>query len=100
MLLLPQSLPEEERDRVLTEEKLGGSRLGMGAAGSPHRAKSPSSKVGLKKVQVCQALQSLGMLGSKASNVTYRVKGISQLWMLSFQLSRNIDSVSSWYNES
>ncbi|XP_067109420.1 upstream binding transcription factor, like isoform X2 [Osmerus mordax] len=46
-----ESLPEEERDRVLTEEKLGGSRLGMGAAGSPHRAKSPSSKVGLKKVQ-------------------------------------------------
>uniref|UniRef100_A0A6Q2XRK6 HMG box domain-containing protein n=1 Tax=Esox lucius TaxID=8010 RepID=A0A6Q2XRK6_ESOLU len=41
-----ESLPEEERDRVMTEEKLGGSRLGMGAAGSPHRAKSPSAKVG------------------------------------------------------
>ncbi|KAM4605113.1 upstream binding transcription factor, like isoform 2-T2 [Polymixia lowei] len=39
-----ESLPEEERDRVLTEEKLGGSKLGMGVAGSPHRAKSPSSK--------------------------------------------------------
>uniref|UniRef100_W5MVX2 Upstream binding transcription factor, like n=1 Tax=Lepisosteus oculatus TaxID=7918 RepID=W5MVX2_LEPOC len=39
-----ESLPEEERDRVLTEEKLGGSRLGVGNAGSPHRAKSPSGK--------------------------------------------------------
>uniref|UniRef100_A0A3B4WXZ1 Upstream binding transcription factor, like n=1 Tax=Seriola lalandi dorsalis TaxID=1841481 RepID=A0A3B4WXZ1_SERLL len=39
-----ESLPEEERDRVLTEEKLGGSRLGGGVAASPHRAKSPSVK--------------------------------------------------------
>ncbi|XP_023832681.1 nucleolar transcription factor 1-A isoform X3 [Salvelinus sp. IW2-2015] len=46
-----ESLPEEERDRVMTEEKLGGSRLGMGAAGSPHGAKSPSAKVGLTKLQ-------------------------------------------------
>ncbi|CAB1317933.1 unnamed protein product [Coregonus sp. 'balchen'] len=46
-----QSLPEEERDRVMTEEKLGGSRLGMGGVGSPHRAKSPSAKVGLTKLQ-------------------------------------------------
>ncbi|XP_056148731.1 upstream binding transcription factor, like isoform X2 [Lampris incognitus] len=39
-----ESLPEEERDRVLTEEKLGGTKLGMGVAGSPHGAKSPSAK--------------------------------------------------------
>uniref|UniRef100_A0A8P4G4K4 HMG box domain-containing protein n=1 Tax=Dicentrarchus labrax TaxID=13489 RepID=A0A8P4G4K4_DICLA len=39
-----ESLPEEERDRVMTEEKLGGSRLGGGVASSPHRAKSPSAK--------------------------------------------------------
>ncbi|XP_047445814.1 upstream binding transcription factor, like isoform X2 [Mugil cephalus] len=37
-----ESLPEEERDRVLTEEKLGGSKVGV--ASSPHRAKSPSVK--------------------------------------------------------
>ncbi|KAM7379904.1 hypothetical protein PAMP_005412 [Pampus punctatissimus] len=37
-----ESLPEEERDRVMTEEKLGGSKLGVAA--SPHRAKSPSVK--------------------------------------------------------
>uniref|UniRef100_A0A8C7K061 Nucleolar transcription factor 1-like n=1 Tax=Oncorhynchus kisutch TaxID=8019 RepID=A0A8C7K061_ONCKI len=56
-VLFPQSLPEEERDRVMTEEKLGGSRLGMGAAGSPHGAKSPSAKVGLTKLQqVCHHL--------------------------------------------
>uniref|UniRef100_A0A8C5FZY9 Nucleolar transcription factor 1-B-like n=1 Tax=Gouania willdenowi TaxID=441366 RepID=A0A8C5FZY9_GOUWI len=37
-----ESLPEEERDRVVTEEKLGGVKLGVGA--SPHRAKSLSVK--------------------------------------------------------
>ncbi|XP_074505897.1 upstream binding transcription factor, like isoform X2 [Sebastes fasciatus] len=35
-----ESLPDEERDRVMGEEKLGGSRL----TASPHRAKSPSVK--------------------------------------------------------
>nr|XP_033506386.1 upstream binding transcription factor, like isoform X6 [Epinephelus lanceolatus] len=39
-----ESLPEEERDRVMGEEKLGGARLGGGVAASPHRAKSPSVK--------------------------------------------------------
>uniref|UniRef100_A0A3B5BB95 Nucleolar transcription factor 1-B-like n=1 Tax=Stegastes partitus TaxID=144197 RepID=A0A3B5BB95_9TELE len=39
-----ESLPEEERDRVLTEEKLGGAKLSVGVASSPHRAKSPSVK--------------------------------------------------------
>uniref|UniRef100_A0A674DW83 Upstream binding transcription factor, like n=1 Tax=Salmo trutta TaxID=8032 RepID=A0A674DW83_SALTR len=52
-----ESLPEEERDRVMTEEKLGGSRLGVGAAGSPHGAKSPSAKVGLTKLQQVSELE-------------------------------------------
>ncbi|XP_076828724.1 upstream binding transcription factor, like isoform X2 [Brachyhypopomus gauderio] len=39
-----ETLPEEERDRVLTEEKLGGTKLGVAIAGSPLQAKSPSSK--------------------------------------------------------
>ncbi|KAL4623408.1 nucleolar transcription factor 1-A-like isoform X4 [Arapaima gigas] len=39
-----ESLPEEERERVLAEEKLAGSRLAMGSAGSPLRAKSPLNK--------------------------------------------------------
>ena len=42
-----QSLPEGERDRILTEEKLGGSKLGMGVAGSPHRTKALTAKVRL-----------------------------------------------------
>ncbi|XP_064410664.1 upstream binding transcription factor, like isoform X2 [Latimeria chalumnae] len=40
-----ESLPDEERDRVLIEEKLGSSRMGpQGQTISPLRAKSPSSK--------------------------------------------------------
>lgn len=40
-----QTLPDEERDRVLTEEKLGGSRLSI-ISGSHFVSKSPSAKVG------------------------------------------------------
>uniref|UniRef100_A0A671Z4R9 Upstream binding transcription factor, like n=1 Tax=Sparus aurata TaxID=8175 RepID=A0A671Z4R9_SPAAU len=40
-----ESLPEEERDRVMSEEKLGGAKSGGGVASSPHRARSPSVKV-------------------------------------------------------
>uniref|UniRef100_A0A3B5QQS0 Upstream binding transcription factor, like n=1 Tax=Xiphophorus maculatus TaxID=8083 RepID=A0A3B5QQS0_XIPMA len=39
-----ESLPEEERDRVLTEEKMGGAKLNVGVVPSPLRAKSPSVK--------------------------------------------------------
>ncbi|XP_057190571.1 upstream binding transcription factor, like isoform X2 [Triplophysa rosa] len=39
-----ESLPEEERDRVLSEEKLGGNKLNLAGVGSPLRAKSPSVK--------------------------------------------------------
>ncbi|XP_017259226.1 upstream binding transcription factor, like isoform X2 [Kryptolebias marmoratus] len=39
-----ESLPGEERDRVLSEEKMGGAKLNVGVASSPHRAKSPSVK--------------------------------------------------------
>lgn len=45
-----QSLPEEERERVLVEEKLGGTKLNIAGAGSPLRAKSPSVKVGMCKM--------------------------------------------------
>lgn len=40
-----QSLPEEERDRVMTEEKLGGAKLTGAATTSPHRTRLPSVKV-------------------------------------------------------
>ncbi|XP_066536976.1 upstream binding transcription factor, like isoform X8 [Hoplias malabaricus] len=46
-----ESLPEEERDRVLTEEKLGGTKLSMVGAGSPAGSKSPSAKGDRKKAQ-------------------------------------------------
>ncbi|XP_034468717.1 upstream binding transcription factor, like isoform X1 [Hippoglossus hippoglossus] len=46
-----ESLPEEERDRVLTEEKLGGGRLSVGVASSPRRAKSPSLKGRCREVE-------------------------------------------------
>ncbi len=45
-----QSLPEEERERVLVEEKLGGTKLNIAGVGSPLRAKSPSVKVGICKM--------------------------------------------------
>ncbi|XP_077472472.1 upstream binding transcription factor, like isoform X2 [Stigmatopora argus] len=47
-----ESLPEEERDRVVSEEKMGGARASTGrarvptgAVASPHRAKSPPVKL-------------------------------------------------------
>lgn len=39
-----ESLPDEERERVLSEEKMGGAKQNVGVAPSPHRAKSPSVK--------------------------------------------------------
>ncbi|XP_035860925.1 nucleolar transcription factor 1-A-like isoform X7 [Sander lucioperca] len=42
-----ESLPDEERGRVMGEEKLGGAKLGA----SPHRAKSPSVKSDRRKAQ-------------------------------------------------
>ncbi|XP_069367497.1 upstream binding transcription factor, like isoform X2 [Paralichthys olivaceus] len=44
-----ESLPEEERDRVLTEEKLGGGKLSV--ASSPRGAKSPSLKDRCREVE-------------------------------------------------
>lgn len=46
-----QSLPEEERERVCGEEKLGG-KMSIGGAGSPLRAKSPCVKVGMCKMSL------------------------------------------------
>ncbi|XP_028831142.1 upstream binding transcription factor, like isoform X2 [Denticeps clupeoides] len=39
-----ESLPEEERERVLMEEKLGGTKLGVATASTDLRAKSPPGK--------------------------------------------------------
>lgn len=53
-----QSLPEEERERVMTEEKMCGTRVGGGVASSPHRARSPSVKV--PRPCLCWAASTLG----------------------------------------
>uniref|UniRef100_A0A8D0D113 Upstream binding transcription factor, like n=1 Tax=Sander lucioperca TaxID=283035 RepID=A0A8D0D113_SANLU len=45
-----QSLPDEERGRVMGEEKLGGAKLGA----SPHRAKSPSVCVSRPSQERCR----------------------------------------------
>ncbi|XP_076828730.1 upstream binding transcription factor, like isoform X6 [Brachyhypopomus gauderio] len=52
-----ETLPEEERDRVLTEEKLGGTKLGVAIAGSPLQAKSPSSKRELLEMKTLPSAQ-------------------------------------------
>ncbi|KAM9790665.1 upstream binding transcription factor, like isoform X1 [Syngnathus typhle] len=39
-----ESIPDEDRDRVASEEKLCGARLPSGAISSPHRTKSPPVK--------------------------------------------------------
>ncbi|XP_024124500.1 upstream binding transcription factor, like isoform X1 [Oryzias melastigma] len=44
-----ESLPDEERDRVLGEEKMGGAKVTV--ASSPHRAKSPSVKERTREVE-------------------------------------------------
>ncbi|KAL6103667.1 uncharacterized protein ACO6RY_13570 [Pungitius sinensis] len=41
-----ESLPDEERHRVMGEEKMGGARAGGGVSASPHRAKSPGKERG------------------------------------------------------
>ncbi|KAM8850150.1 upstream binding transcription factor, like isoform 2-T2 [Spinachia spinachia] len=46
-----ESLPDEERSRVMGEEKLGGARAGGGVSASPHRAKSPAKVIWLPVAQ-------------------------------------------------
>ncbi|MGH0120734.1 UNVERIFIED_CONTAM: hypothetical protein FKN15_029870 [Acipenser sinensis] len=52
-----ESLPEEERDRVLMEEKLGSSRMALGNTASPLQAKSTPAKMKLSDVDQTRAEQ-------------------------------------------
>ncbi|XP_052403870.1 nucleolar transcription factor 1-B isoform X8 [Carassius gibelio] len=54
-----ESLPEEERERVLGEEKMGGTKLNIAGAGSPLRAKSPSVKERCRDTELDQCVQGL-----------------------------------------
>ncbi|XP_031694805.1 nucleolar transcription factor 1-B-like, partial [Anarrhichthys ocellatus] len=65
-----ESLPDEERDRVMGEEKLGGARGGVAA--SPHRAKSPAKKLG---PQVVSVLSSQERGGREAESETWKPAG-------------------------
>ncbi|KAM6920473.1 upstream binding transcription factor, like isoform 2-T2 [Lycodopsis pacificus] len=62
-----ESLPDEERDRVMGEEKLGGAR-----GASPHRAKSPAKKLGPRVLSV---LSSQERGGREAESETWKPAG-------------------------
>ncbi|XP_064186927.1 nucleolar transcription factor 1-A-like isoform X1 [Anguilla rostrata] len=81
-----ESLPEEERDRVLTEEKLGGTRLNMGAAGTPLRAKSPSSKERARDADLDQWVHGLAKKmrdGRKRTRLPETPKTAEEMWQQS-----------------
>ncbi|KAG9348124.1 hypothetical protein JZ751_004154 [Albula glossodonta] len=81
-----QSLPEEERERVLTEEKLAGTRLAMGTAGSPHRAKSPLSKERTRDPDLDQWVHGLAKKmrdGRKRSRLPETPKTAEEMWQQS-----------------
>uniref|UniRef100_A0A672PKA5 Nucleolar transcription factor 1-like n=1 Tax=Sinocyclocheilus grahami TaxID=75366 RepID=A0A672PKA5_SINGR len=54
-----ESLPEEERERILGEEKMGGNKMNLAGAGSPLRAKSLSVKVGMCKMPLFMYLHAV-----------------------------------------
>ncbi|KAI1889254.1 hypothetical protein AGOR_G00177250 [Albula goreensis] len=81
-----ESLPEEERERVLTEEKLAGTRLAMGTAGSPHRAKSPLSKERTRDPDLDQWVHGLAKKmrdGRKRSRLPETPKTAEEMWQQS-----------------
>uniref|UniRef100_A0A672FTT6 Upstream binding transcription factor, like n=1 Tax=Salarias fasciatus TaxID=181472 RepID=A0A672FTT6_SALFA len=79
-----ESLPEEERDRVLTEEKLGGAKGGVGVGSSPHRAKSPSVKVSCREVEpepwVTAVLPKERRDGKKSAKLPETPKTAEEMW--------------------
>ncbi|KAI1902073.1 hypothetical protein AGOR_G00040960 [Albula goreensis] len=81
-----ESLPVEERDRVLTEEKLGGTRLGMGSAGSPLGSKSPSAKDRCRDPDLDHWVQGLAKEkrdGKKRSRLPETPKTAEEMWQQS-----------------
>ncbi|XP_029971382.1 nucleolar transcription factor 1-A-like isoform X2 [Salarias fasciatus] len=79
-----ESLPEEERDRVLTEEKLGGAKGGVGVGSSPHRAKSPSVKERCREVEpepwVTAVLPKERRDGKKSAKLPETPKTAEEMW--------------------
>ncbi|XP_063741797.1 upstream binding transcription factor, like isoform X2 [Eleginops maclovinus] len=73
-----ESLPDEERDRVMGEEKLGGSRMGGGVASSPHRAKSPSVKERVQETETWTPAAKRD--GKKAAKLPETPKTAEEMW--------------------
>uniref|UniRef100_A0A8C2CXP2 Upstream binding transcription factor, like n=1 Tax=Cyprinus carpio TaxID=7962 RepID=A0A8C2CXP2_CYPCA len=78
-----ESLPEEERERVLGEEKMGGTKLNIAGVGSPLRAKSPSVKVGKCKMPLFIMRSSFFLLkrdGKKKTRLPETPKTPEEMW--------------------
>ncbi|KAJ8375111.1 hypothetical protein SKAU_G00056910 [Synaphobranchus kaupii] len=81
-----ESLPDEERDRVLTEEKLGGTRLAMGSTGSTLRAKSTLSKGCTRDPNLDQWVHGLAKKmrdGRKRTRLPETPKTAEEMWQQS-----------------
>ncbi|KAL2097713.1 hypothetical protein ACEWY4_006920 [Coilia grayii] len=82
-----ESLPEEERDRVLTEEKLAGTKLGMSSANSPLRAKSPSGKERCRDPELDHWVQGVAVKDKKDNKKKTRLpetpKTAEEMWQQS-----------------
>ncbi|XP_031419101.1 upstream binding transcription factor, like isoform X3 [Clupea harengus] len=77
-----ESLPEEERDRVLTEEKLGGSKMGNNL-----RAKSPSAKERCRDPELDHWVQGTAIKdkkdGKKKGRLPETPKTAEEMWQQS-----------------
>ncbi|KAG7455364.1 hypothetical protein MATL_G00255930 [Megalops atlanticus] len=81
-----ESLPVEERDRVLTEEKLAGSRLGLGNMGTPLTAKSPPGKDRCRDPDLERWVQGLAKEkrdGKKRTRLPETPKTAEEMWQQS-----------------
>ncbi|XP_008335649.1 upstream binding transcription factor, like isoform X3 [Cynoglossus semilaevis] len=76
-----ESLPEEERDRVLTEEKIGGSKLSVGVASNSHGAKSSSVKE--QEVWLTSSSPKEKRDGKKTAKLPERPKTAEETWQQS-----------------
>ncbi|XP_063075327.1 upstream binding transcription factor, like isoform X3 [Engraulis encrasicolus] len=82
-----ESLPEEERDRVLGEEKLPGNKLGLNSTNSPLRAKSPSAKERCRDPELDHWVQGVAVKDKKGNKSKTRLpetpKTAEEMWQQS-----------------
>ncbi|XP_075878284.1 upstream binding transcription factor, like isoform X1 [Nelusetta ayraudi] len=77
-----ESLPEEERDRVMTEEKLGGAKLTGAATTSPHRTRLPSVKEQCRETEqwVSPPVAKERRDGKKSAKLPETPKTAEEMW--------------------